>query len=104
MPVWEQFQKDLESVLRADRPERLVIDFSGLDRIEGQGLVSTPMNSVFISAMKFVQNLGGALALCGLPTSVQESYGALGLDGAFTIYDTAANAAEALESLSNSHG
>jgi hypothetical protein len=63
VPVWQQFQTDLESVLKAEHTGLLVIDLSGLDQIAGQRIGSTPMDSVFTSAMKSVQNLGGAFAL-----------------------------------------
>ena len=73
------------SVMVHDKPQRLVVDLSGVSYIDSSGL------AVLIEAMQNVAAYGGKFALAGLQESVRPIFEIARLDQVFRIFpDTAA--------------
>lgn len=64
--LWQQFRHDLLLLLDTEKPRKVVLDFGGLHRIGHQPVISTAMNSVYVSARNHSSRFGCQWRLCGL--------------------------------------
>jgi anti-sigma B factor antagonist len=76
--------------LIAAGPQKVVIDFSGVDYISSAGL------RVLLVAAKSAKSQGGGLTLCGLRGNVREVLEVSGLDTLLGAHDGLSEAAAAL--------
>lgn len=78
------------AALIAEGPQKVVIDFSGVDYISSAGL------RVLLVAAKSAKSMGGALTLCSLRGSVREVIEVSGFDTLLGVHEGLSEAASAL--------
>ena len=88
-----EFQDELLEMIDADRPQRVVISFNGVQHC------STAVINGLLRAKKRLVTEGGSLRLCAMTEVIRDAYRMLHLDGTvFDIDDTLEDALKALSS------
>lgn len=64
--LWQQLRHDLLLLLDTEKPRKVVLDFGSLNRIGHQPVISTAMNSLYVSARNHSSRFGCQRRLCGL--------------------------------------
>jgi anti-anti-sigma regulatory factor len=91
--IWQQLRHDLLLLLDTEKPRKVVLDFGGLHRIGHQPVISTAMNSVYVSARNHSSGFGCQWRLCGLAEDLETLFVFCGLSRFFPdLHDTQSEA------------
>ena len=92
LPIWQRLGNDLRTFLASNKPGKVVLDFAGLGRIGDEAVVSTPMNSAFLSVIAQSVTFGCQWRICGLMENACEIYKGYRIDELLQIHDTQSEA------------
>jgi len=74
LEIWERLRNDLLMLLETDKPQKVVLDFAGLDRIGYQAMFSSAINSACVAAKSRSEAFGCQWRLCGFTEHARAFY------------------------------